>query len=67
MTIDSIVAGEWVISRNAVYHLILPASLLGYYSSAYLLRMPRSFMIEHVVKADGQGYGGMRQATVPFH
>ena len=48
LTIDSIVAGEWEIFRNAVYHLILPASLLGYYSSAYLLRMTRSFMIEQL-------------------
>lgn len=48
LTIDSILAGEWEIFRNAVYHLILPASLLGYYSSAYLLRMTRSFMIEQL-------------------
>jgi peptide/nickel transport system permease protein len=52
LTIDSIVAGEWDIFRNAVYHLILPASLLGYYSMAYLLRMTRSFMIEQL----GQEY-----------
>ncbi len=48
LMIDSIVAGEWDIFRNAVYHLILPASLLGYYSMAYLSRMTRSFMIEQL-------------------
>ncbi|WP_165477746.1 ABC transporter permease [Desulfobacter hydrogenophilus] len=48
LMIDSILAGEWEIFRNAVYHLILPASLLGYYSMAYLLRMTRSFMIEQL-------------------
>ena len=48
LMIDSIVAGEWEIFRNAVYHLILPASLLGYYSMAYLSRMTRSFMIEQL-------------------
>lgn len=52
LTLDSIIAGEWDIFRNAVYHLILPASLLGYYSMAYLLRMTRSFMIEQL----GQEY-----------
>jgi len=48
LMIDSIIAGEWEIFRNAVYHLILPASLLGYYSMAYLSRMTRSFMIEQL-------------------
>ncbi|MDX9963333.1 MAG: ABC transporter permease [Desulfobacter postgatei] len=48
LMIDSIIAGEWEIFRNAVYHLILPAALLGYYSMAYLSRMTRSFMIEQL-------------------
>ena len=48
LMIDSIIAGEWEIFRNALYHLILPASLLGYYSMAYLSRMTRSFMIEQL-------------------
>ncbi|WP_035235886.1 ABC transporter permease [Desulfobacter vibrioformis] len=52
LTLDSMIAGEWEIFRNAVYHLILPASLLGYYSMAYLSRMTRSFMIEQL----GQEY-----------
>ncbi len=48
LVIDSIIAGEWDIFKNALYHLILPASLLGYYSMAYLSRMTRSFMIEQL-------------------
>ncbi|MGD9823807.1 ABC transporter permease [Desulfobacter sp.] len=52
LTLDSMIAGEWEIFRNAVYHLILPASVLGYYSMAYLSRMTRSFMIEQL----GQEY-----------
>ena len=48
MLIDCILAGEWDIFRNALSHLILPASLLGYYSMAYLSRMTRSFMIEQL-------------------
>lgn len=48
MLIDCALAGEWEIFRNAFMHLILPASLLGYYSMAYLSRMTRSFMIEQL-------------------
>ena len=48
MLIDCIIAKEWEIFWNAFSHLILPASLLGYYSMAYLSRMTRSFMIEQL-------------------
>jgi peptide/nickel transport system permease protein len=46
--IDSAIAGEWEIFRNALDHLILPASLLGYFSLAYISRMTRSFMLEQL-------------------
>ena len=46
--IDSAIAGDWVIFRNAFTHIILPASLLGYYSLAYISRMTRSFMLEQL-------------------
>jgi peptide/nickel transport system permease protein len=46
--IDAALAGEWDIFRNAFGHLILPASLLGYLSLAYIARMTRSFMIEQL-------------------
>ena len=46
--IDSALAGEWDIFRNAFGHLILPASLLGYVSLAYVARMTRSFMIDQL-------------------
>ncbi len=48
--IDSLIAGEWAIFRNAVSHIVLPASILGYYSLAYIGRMTRSFMIEELGK-----------------
>ncbi len=48
MLIDSILAGEWEIFWNALYHLIMPATLLGYFSMAYISRMTRSFMIEQL-------------------
>jgi len=50
--IDSALAGEWAVFRNAFSHLILPASILGYFSLAYISRMTRSLMIEQL----GQEY-----------
>jgi len=46
--IDSAIAGHWNVFRNAFSHIILPASLLGYYSLAYISRMTRSFMLEQL-------------------
>src|SRR4029453_274705 len=46
--IDSAIAGEWEIFGNALSHLMLPASILGYFSLAYIARMTRSFMIEQL-------------------
>ena len=48
LLIDCALAGDWDIFWNALSHIILPASLLGYYSMAYLSRMTRSFMIEQL-------------------
>jgi peptide/nickel transport system permease protein len=46
--IDSALAGEWDVFWNALSHLVLPASILGYFSLAYIARMTRSFMIEQL-------------------
>lgn len=46
--IDAALAREWDIFRNAISHIILPATLLGYYSLAYISRMTRSFMLEQL-------------------
>ncbi len=48
LLIDCILAGERDIFFNALKHVILPATLLGYYSMAYLSRMTRSFMIDQL-------------------
>ncbi|HUF86323.1 MAG TPA: ABC transporter permease [Thermohalobaculum sp.] len=48
--IDSLIAGETAIFWNAVSHIVLPASILGYYSLAYIGRMTRSFMLEELGK-----------------
>ncbi len=46
--IDTALAGQWSIFRNALSHIILPAGVLGYYSMAYISRMTRSFMINEL-------------------
>lgn len=46
--IDSALDGQWDVFRDAITHIILPASLLGYYSLAYISRMTRSFMLEQL-------------------
>ncbi len=46
--IDSALDGQWDIFRDAISHIILPASILGYYSLAYISRMTRSFMLEQL-------------------
>jgi peptide/nickel transport system permease protein len=50
--VDSALAREWEVFGNALRHVILPASLLGYFSLAYLTRMTRSFMLAEL----GQEY-----------
>lgn len=50
--VDSLIAGEPEVFRNAFSHIVLPASLLGYFSLAYISRMTRSFMLEQL----GQEY-----------
>jgi peptide/nickel transport system permease protein len=45
LTVDSLIAGNDEVFWNAVGHLVLPASILGYQSMAYVVRMTRSFML----------------------
>lgn len=40
-----VLAGNGQVFWNAINHLILPASLLGFHSLAYISRMTRSFML----------------------
>ena len=48
--IDSLLAGDFEVFGNALAHIILPASVLGYYSLAYVSRMTRSFMLEQLAQ-----------------
>lgn len=46
--IDAALARDWDIFHNAVSHLILPASILGTFTLAYIARMTRSFMLDQL-------------------
>ncbi|MHA3916036.1 ABC transporter permease [Halovulum sp. GXIMD14793] len=46
--VDSLLDGNMTVFRNAFSHIVLPATLLGYYSLAYISRMTRSFMLEQL-------------------
>lgn len=48
LLIDAALARDWQVWRNALSHLILPASILGYFSLAYISRMTRSLMLEQL-------------------
>jgi peptide/nickel transport system permease protein len=79
LLVDTIVDGEWGAFRNALSHLILPASLLGLFSLAYISRMTRSFMLtelghEYIIAARAKGLSeariiwrhALRNAMVPL-
>lgn len=48
MLVDSALGGQWDVFRNAFHHLVLPASILGFFSMAYIARMTRSFMLDQL-------------------
>jgi peptide/nickel transport system permease protein len=45
-TVDALITGNLPVLGDALYHLILPAITLGIFSTAVLLRMTRSSMLE---------------------
>ena len=77
--LDAAMQGEWDAFWDAFSHLILPASVLGLLSIAYISRMTRSFMInelqqQYVVAARVKGLSefrviwrhALRNAIVPL-
>ncbi|MBN2471021.1 MAG: ABC transporter permease [Anaerolineae bacterium] len=65
-TIDSILAGQWKTLGNALSHLILPATVLGAYSTGLITRMTRSAMLD-VLSMDYMNTArakGLRERTV---
>ncbi|MGO4739382.1 ABC transporter permease [Bosea sp. 2KB_26] len=77
--LDAAMQGEWDAFWDAFSHLILPASVLGLLSVAYISRMTRSFMInelqqQYVIAARVKGVSewqviwghALRNAVVPL-
>lgn len=50
LLVDSLLAGDVSIFMNAIWHLLLPASVLGFFSLAYIARMTRSFMLDQLAQ-----------------
>lgn len=79
LLLDSAMQGKWAAFGNIFSHIILPASLLGYFSMAYISRMTRSFMLnelaqEYIIAARVKGVPewriiwvhALRNAAVPL-
>lgn len=79
LLVDSLMQGQFEVFANAFSHIVLPASLLGYFSLAYISRMTRSFMLnelgqEYIVAARVKGISearviwrhALRNAAVPL-
>ncbi|MER8481078.1 ABC transporter permease [Mesorhizobium sp. M1322] len=77
--LDALWQRQWDVFLDAFRHIILPASLLGYFSLAYVSRMTRSFMLnelaqEYIVAARAKGLSetriiwghALRNAAVPM-
>jgi peptide/nickel transport system permease protein len=77
--LDALLQRNWAAFRDLFAHIILPASLLGYFSLAYISRMTRSFMLnelsqEYIVAARAKGLSetriiwrhALRNAAVPL-
>ncbi|MER9894250.1 ABC transporter permease [Mesorhizobium sp. M0119] len=77
--LDALWQRQWDVFADAFRHIILPASLLGYFSLAYISRMTRSFMLneltqEYIVAARAKGLSetriiwghALRNAAVPM-
>jgi peptide/nickel transport system permease protein len=77
--LDATMQGQWDVVWDLFRHIILPGSLLGYFSLAYISRMTRSFMLnelsqEYVVAARAKGlsetriiwFHALRNAAVPL-
>ncbi|WP_306120294.1 MULTISPECIES: ABC transporter permease [unclassified Roseitalea] len=46
LLVDSLIAGDMAVFRDAAHHLALPALILGFFSLAYIARMTRSLMLD---------------------
>lgn len=77
--VDTLLSGDVDAFRNAVAHIVLPATILGFYSMAYITRMTRAFMLaelsqEYILAVRAKGASearvlwahGFRNIAVPL-
>lgn len=68
--LDSILTGDWVALKDSLWHLMLPAMVLGVYSMAIIARMTRSSLVE-VLNQDyirtAKAKGLNKRRIVVFH
>ena len=50
LLVDSLIAGDTAVFFNALSHIVLPATILGFFSLAYIARMTRSFMLDQLAQ-----------------
>lgn len=65
LLVDSLIDGEYEVFWNAWRHIVLPGTILGYGSMAYISRLTRSFMLEqlrqeYIIAARAKGLSRMR-------
>jgi peptide/nickel transport system permease protein len=48
LLVDSLIGGEPDVFLNALSRILLPATILGFFSLAYIARMTRSFMLDQL-------------------
>jgi peptide/nickel transport system permease protein len=65
LLVDSLLRGDGAVLKSALAHLLLPVSVLGYFSLAYVSRMTRSLMLdqlgqEYIVTARAKGLSERR-------
>lgn len=70
LLVDALIEGDADVFWNAVSHIVLPASILGAGSMAYISRLTRSFMLEqlgqeYIISARAKGLG--RWAVILRH
>jgi peptide/nickel transport system permease protein len=63
LVVDAAIEGQWDVFWNALGHLILPATILAYFSLGYITRMTRAYMLdalagEYIITARAKGLSG---------
>ncbi len=48
LLVDAALARDWEVWANALDHIALPATILGFFALAYIARMTRSFMLDQL-------------------